>query len=41
MGVGNYFGNNYGSYITWLDLHGQHIARNIANYDNKDNVIGA
>lgn len=41
MGVGNYFGVSYGSYVTWLDLYNQHIARNIQGYENKDNVIGA
>lgn len=41
MGVGNYFAVNYGNYLTWLDLHNQHIARNIANYENKANVLGA
>ena len=41
MGVGNYFGVSYGSYVTWLDLYNQNIAKNIAHYDNKDNVIGA
>jgi hypothetical protein len=41
MGVGNYFGVSYGSYVTWLDLYNQHIARNIQGYENKENVIGA
>lgn len=41
MGVGNYFGVNYGSYITWLDLYNQNIAKSIQNYNNKDNVLGA
>lgn len=40
MGVGNYFGVNYGTYITWFDLYNQNIGKNIKNYDNKDNVIG-
>jgi hexosaminidase len=28
MGVGNYFGNGYGNYLTWLDLHNQHVSTN-------------
>jgi hypothetical protein len=35
MGVGNYFGVGYGSYITWFDLYNQHIGRNIQSYENK------
>jgi hypothetical protein len=41
MGVGNYFGVSYGSYVTWLDLYNQFISRSIYSYDNKDNVLGA
>lgn len=41
MGVGNYFGVNYGSYVTWLDLHNQNIGRMVQGYRNKDNVLGA
>lgn len=41
MGVGNYFGVNYGSYVTWLDLYNQHIAKNIENYSSKELVLGA
>ena len=41
MGVGNYFGFNYGDYVTWLDLYNQDIIKMIDNYDNKKNVLGA
>lgn len=41
MGVGNYFAVSYGSYSTWLDLYNQNIAKMVANYKNKDNVLGA
>lgn len=41
MGVGNYFGVNYGSYVTWLDLHNQNIGRMVSSYSNKENVLGA
>lgn len=29
MGVGNYFGVGYGNYLTWLDLHNNHISQNL------------
>ena len=41
MGVGNYYGVNYGSYSTWLDLYNQNIGRMVASYANKQNVLGA
>lgn len=41
MGVGNYFGFNYGTYVTWLDLYNQNIGKIVANYSNKQNVLGA
>lgn len=41
MGVGNYFGVNYGSYATWLEIYNLNIPKMISNYKNKDNVLGA
>jgi len=41
MGVGNYLGVSYGSYVTWLDLYQQDLGQMIRNYENKKNVIGA
>ena len=41
MGVGNYFGVNYGQYSSWLDLYNQNLGKAISNYKNKENVIGA
>lgn len=35
MGVGNYFGVQYGSYVTWLDLHNQNIERMVQSDPNK------
>ena len=40
MGVGNYYGVSYGSYTSWLDLHGQNIGRMVDKYNNKENVLG-
>lgn len=41
MGVGNYYGVNYGSYASWLDLYNLNIGRMVASYANKQNVLGA
>lgn len=41
MGVGNYFGFNYGNYVSWLDLYNQNIGRLVSTYNNKKNVLGA
>lgn len=41
MGVGNYFGFNYGSYVTWLDLYNQDLEKMVSTYQNKKNVLGA
>jgi hypothetical protein len=41
MGVGNYYGFNYGNYVTWLDLYNQDIGKLVSVYSNKKNVLGA
>lgn len=41
MGVGNYFGFNYGTYVTWLDLYNQNIGKIVSNFNHKENVLGA
>lgn len=41
MGVGNYLGSGYGSYLTWMDLYHHNPKEEIRNYANKDNVLGA
>ena len=41
MGVGNYFGVNYGQYQTWLDLYNQNLGKVVSSYRNKENVLGA
>lgn len=41
MGVGNYNGVMYGTYQTWLDLYNKNIGQMIADYENKENVLGA
>ena len=41
MGVGNYFGVNYGQYVTWLDMYHQNLGKSIESYRNKANVLGA
>lgn len=35
MGVGNYFGFNYGNYVTWLDLYNQDIGKMVSTFRNK------
>lgn len=41
MGVGNYYGVNYGSYITWLDLYNMDINKIAMTYPDKNKVLGA
>jgi hexosaminidase len=41
MGVGNYYGVGYGSYINWLDFYNRNLKNEIQGYRNKDNVLGA
>ncbi len=42
LGVGNYLGNHYGSYSTWMDFFNQNsLKRLIASSPGKENVIGA
>jgi hexosaminidase len=41
MGVGNYLGSGYGSYLTWLDLYNRNVHADIQGYSNKANVLGA
>lgn len=41
MGVGNYYGVNYGSYVTWLDLYNMDISKIAMTYTDKNKVLGA
>jgi len=41
MGVGNYLGVSYGTFVTWLDLYSQDMGKMIESYENKKNVLGA
>jgi hypothetical protein len=41
MGAGNYFGDAYGMYQTWLDLYRQDIHKNAKNITDPSKVIGA
>jgi len=41
MGVGNYYGDNYGIYTTWFDMYNLNIGRMVEKYSNKANVLGA
>lgn len=41
MGVGNYLGNRYGSYGTWLSLYRLNPSGAVQKYANKANVLGA
>lgn len=40
MGVGNYLGNSYYNYATWLDMYNLNVGREITASPHKDNVIG-
>ena len=35
MGVGNYLGVAYGTYMTWLDIYNIDFGKMIERYDNK------
>ncbi len=41
MGVGNYYGNFYGSYTTWLDFLNESLPTMIKGLKKSENVYGA
>lgn len=41
MGVGNYLGVGYGSYVNWMDIYGRNIHNEAKSNPNKDAIIGA
>lgn len=41
MGVGNYFGFNYGTYSSWLDIYNLNIQRKKSIYKHPTKVLGA
>lgn len=40
MGVGNFLGYSYGSYAMWNELYNLNLQSTIANYANKNKVLG-